>query len=131
MNQNIDESLTSKYWENIENGRLTRPVCNSCGKNFFSPQVLCPNCFSVDWSYSESIGIGKIYSHTTVYRPMGTGFPTPLILVDIELDEGWRMYSRLINCKPDQVVIGLDVEVIFEKFKERTLPFFQLRNEKI
>ena len=62
---------------------------------------------------------------------MGTGFPTPLILVDIELDEGWRMYSRLINCKPDQVVIGLDVEVIFEKFKERTLPFFQLRNEKI
>ena len=129
MSHNILESLTSEYWENIENKKLTRPVCNSCGENFFTPQVLCPNCLSDDWSYSESNGIGAIYSYTTVHRPMGEGFPSPFVLVDIELDEGWRMYSRLINCNPEEIAIGLEVEVIFEKFMDRTLPFFQARNE--
>ena len=65
----------------------------------------------------------------TVHRPMGEGFPSPFVLADIELDEGWRMYSRLINCNPEEIAIGLEVEVIFEKFMDRTLPFFQARNE--
>ena len=39
------------------------------------------------------------------------------------------MYSRLINCNPEEIAIGLEVEVIFEKFMDRTLPFFQARNE--
>lgn len=127
MTRKMYRNLTSEYWENIESEQLTRPVCNSCGENFFSPQVLCPNCLSDDWSYSESSGIGKIYSYTTVYRPMQEGFSSPFVLVDIELDEGWRMYSRLINCSPEEVVIGLEVEVIFEKLMNRTLPFFQVR----
>jgi uncharacterized OB-fold protein len=58
---------------------------------------------------------------------MQEGFSSPFVLVDIELDEGWRMYSRLINCSPEEVVIGLEVEVIFEKLMNRTLPFFQVR----
>lgn len=53
--------------------------------------------------------------------------PSPFVLVDIELDEGWRIYSRLINCSPEEVVTGLEVEVIFEKLMDRKLPFFQLR----
>lgn len=126
MTHKAYRNLTSEYWENIENEKLTRPVCNSCGENFFSPQVLCPNCLSDDWSYSESSGIGRIYSYTTVYRPMQQG-PSPFVLVDIELDEGWRIYSRLINCSPEEVVTGLEVEVIFEKLMDRKLPFFQLR----
>ena len=57
----------------------------------------------------------------------GEGEDAELQSFDIELDEGWRIYSRLINCSPEEVVTGLEVEVIFEKLMDRKLPFFQLR----
>jgi len=58
---------------------------------------------------------------------MGDGFPNPYIVADIELEEGWRMYSRLLNYEINEISIGSKVEVIFEKHNEKTLPFFQPR----
>ncbi len=127
MSKNNTDTLTREFWENIERKTLVRPVCNACGNNFFSPQVVCPNCLSPDWIYEESDGNGKIYSYTVIHRPMGDGFPNPYIVADIELEEGWRMYSRLLNYEINEISIGSKVEVIFEKHNEKTLPFFQPR----
>jgi len=130
VRNNKTDTLTNEFWENIERNNLVRPVCNACGNNFFSPQVVCPKCLSPDWIYETSNGNGKIYSYTVIHRPMGVGFPTPFIVVDIDLEEGWRMYSRLLNCKINEVSIGLEVEVVFKKHEERTMPFFQPRGIK-
>ncbi|MBB33410.1 MAG: hypothetical protein CL455_07125 [Acidimicrobiaceae bacterium] len=130
MSENNADTLTSEFWENIERKKLVRPVCNLCGNNFFSPQVVCPDCQSSDWIYEESNGNGKIYSYTVIHRPMGDGFPNPYIVVDVDLEEGWKMYSQLLNCEIDEISVGLEVEVIFEKHAERTMPFFQPRRAK-
>ncbi len=130
MSEKNADTLTSEFWENIESKTLVRPVCNACGNNFFSPQVVCPNCLSPDWIYEESAGNGKIYSYTVIHRPMGDAFPTPYIVVDIDLEEGWGMYSRLLNCEINEISIGLEVEVIFEKHNGKTMPFFQPRKVK-
>ena len=61
---------------------------------------------------------------------MGDGFPNPYIVVDVDLEEGWKMYSQLLNCEIDEISVGLEVEVIFEKHAERTMPFFQPRRAK-
>ena len=82
MSENNADTLTSEFWENIERKKLVRPVCNLCGNNFFSPQVVCPDCQSSDWIYEESNGNGKIYRYTGIHRPMGDGFPNPYIGVD-------------------------------------------------
>ena len=54
--------------------------------------------------------------------------PLPYVLAMIELQEGPRMLSNLINVKPDPSVIRCDmpVEVVFSKINDNvTLPFFQ------
>ena len=61
---------------------------------------------------------------------MGDAFPTPYIVVDIDLEEGWGMYSRLLNCEINEISIGLEVEVVFEKHNGKTMPFFQPRKVK-
>ncbi len=59
--------------------------------------------------------------------PPETDFPNPYIIIDVEMEEGWRMYSRLIDCDPLSVQIDQSVKVVFREFQGRVLPFFQLR----
>ena len=121
--------LTTEFWEEIKNGKLVRPVCQDCDISFFSPQTLCPQCQSDNWKFRESSGKGSIYSFTIVHRPPDNAYPSPYIIIDVELEEGWRMYSRLIDCSPSEVKIGQAVRVSFKIFKEKMLPFFKVVEE--
>jgi uncharacterized OB-fold protein len=113
--------------------REFRPVCNTCGHNFFTPSLVCPECLSQDWSYRESHGRGVVYSHTTVFRGPDDSWPVPYVLAIIDVDEGWTMLSRLIVDPPDESVpgslIGVPVRVTFvpeDRAPHRMLPVFVL-----
>ena len=121
--------LTSEFWEQTNSKKLVRPVCDNCGNNFFSPQLLCPYCHQENWRYQESSGEGTIYSYTVIHRPPDDTFQSPLIVADIELDEGWRMFSWIIECSPKEVDISLKVNVCFKEFSGRTLPVFTLKKD--
>jgi uncharacterized OB-fold protein len=124
-------ALTREFWEASARGRLVRPVCNTCGHNFFTPSLACPECLSQDWTYQESEGRGVVYSHTTVFRGPDDSWPVPYVLAIIDVNEGWTMLSRLIVDPPDESVpgslIGLPVKVAFvleDRPPHRLLPVF-------
>tara|TARA_B110000014_G_C19879923_1_gene455444 strand:+ start:57 stop:452 length:396 start_codon:yes stop_codon:yes gene_type:complete len=129
MTELSTSQLTSEFWDRAKSKKLVRPVCDNCGNNFFSPQLICPDCHQESWSYQESSGEGEIYSYTVIHRPPDTTFPSPLIVADIELDEGWRMFSWIIESDPTEVDIGRKVNVCFEEFSGRTLPVFTLKKD--
>jgi uncharacterized OB-fold protein len=108
-----DRELTGPYWAAIDRHELFRPVCGPCGRSHFAPQLLCPRCWSSDWSYQRSTGRGSIYSHTTIHRPPDPRFAAPYVVADIEMAEGWRLFSWITNCDPSDVSIGMDVAVAF------------------
>lgn len=124
-------TLTRPFWEACALGRLVRPVCARCQKNFFTPSFACPRCHSVDWSYETSTGIGCIYSHTTIFRGPDPSWTVPYVLAIVDMDEGWSMLSRLVVAPPDDSVagslIGLPVKVAFvpeDRPPFRTLPVY-------
>ena len=123
--------LTTEFWNQVSRGKLVRPVCKSCKASFFSPQILCPWCQSSNWDFQESSGKGSIYSYTVVHRPPDDEHPSPYIIIDVELEESWRMYSRLIECNPSEVQIGQAVRVSFQEFKGRILPFFKVAEDQL
>lgn len=108
-----DRELTGPYWASIDRRQLTRPVCAKCGRSHFAPQLLCPWCQSGDWSYEPSSGRGSVYSYSTIHRAPDPHFTTPYVVVDIEMNEGWRLFSWLTNCEPSDVSIGMNVAVMF------------------
>lgn len=123
--------LTGAFWKAAAAGRLVRPVCNACGHSFFTPRWSCPACHSEDWSYQESSGRGRVYSHTVVHRGPDTSWDVPYILAIIDLDEGWTMLSRLVGMDPvtldPRAVAGTAVRVQFEPEQRpphRVLPVF-------
>ena len=118
-----------EYWEGCRRHELLVQSCNSCGKPQFYPRALCSHCFSTDLGWIQATGRGTVYSFTTVYRAPSPAFTSevPYVIALIDLDEGVRMMSRLVDCDPEAVKVGGSVEVTFrDESPEISLPMFKL-----
>lgn len=121
---------TRPYWDGLKQGKLLLPKCAACRHVFFYPRVVCPRCHSRDLGWIESRGRGTLHSFAIAQQAFNPAFKVapPYVLAMIELEEGPRMLSNLINVKPDPTAIACDmeVEVVFQKVADDvTLPLFQ------
>ena len=119
------------FWEAAKAHRLMYQRCRLCGTQVFYPRDICPGaqCFGVgtlDWV--ESSGRGAVYSFTISYQPAHPGFreDVPYVLAIIELEEGWRMNSNIVDIDLSEIEIGMAVEVCWDDVTaEFTLPKFR------
>jgi len=113
------------FWEGCALGQLRYRRCGVCGHTDSPPLPLCGACQSKDLETCVSSGRGEIYSLSTVWRPQNPAFETPYIVAIVELEEGWRMASNLIECPPERAAIGMKVEVRFKSERDGiALPMF-------
>ncbi len=114
------------FWEAAKKRELVVQECVDCGKKNYPPTPHCPSCLSLNLKWVRVSGKGKIYSYSIVYEYPPPGFKTPYIIALIDLEEGVRMLSNIVDCKPEDVKIGMEVEVVFEDITENfTLPKFR------
>jgi uncharacterized OB-fold protein len=74
---------------------------------------MCPQCGSLDVETVELSGRGTIYSYALLHHPQHPAFDYPVIAVLVDLDEGIRIVSNLIEVDPAGVRIDMRVEVAF------------------
>jgi uncharacterized OB-fold protein len=102
------------FWQGCREHRLLLPTCRACGKAHLPPGPVCPFCFGgIDWQPAS--GHGRISTWTKVHKAWFPAFAdeTPYNVVQIELDEGPRLTSRLVNADDKPIAIGQRVEVTF------------------
>jgi uncharacterized OB-fold protein len=88
-----------------EPGRLTYQYCQACSAAVFYPRVLCPGCGGTSLEWRVSNGRGTVYSTTTTYQRGEAPYNVALI----DLEEGFRMMSRVEGIAPEEVRIGMAV----------------------
>ena len=120
---------TAKFWEAAKQGVLLIERCRDCGKHYFYPRPLCPQCLSRDVEWVEVSGRGVLHTFVINYRP-ARNFPAkgPYILGIVELAEGPRMMTNIVGVDPDPKKLRCDmpVEVVFEPITDEiTLPKFR------
>lgn len=116
------------YWEAARRHELLLQQCGACNKFRFYPRSICPACFSDEFEWRRTAGRGTVYSFTVIHRPPFPAFrdKVPYVLAIIELTEGVRMMTNIVECEPNMVEIGMPVEVTFEDVTEEvTLPQFK------
>ena len=116
------------FWVACKERKLLVQKCEDCQKYIFYPKLFCPFCLSERLHWVESSGKGKIYSFTVVYSYQPTEFEddVPYVIAVIELEEGVRMMSNIVECKPDDIRCDMEVEVIFEQVTDDvTFPRFR------
>jgi uncharacterized OB-fold protein len=59
-----------------------------------------------------------------VYRPVSPDFEVPYIIGVVDLDEGWTMMTNIIDCAPDEIRVGMRVQVKYLDIEGGALPVF-------
>lgn len=93
------------YRRYLEDGELGFQRCGRCSSAVFYPRVLCPICGGTSLSWETSSGRGRVYATTAVHH--GNREPHNVVLVD--LDEGFRMMSRVEGVPAGEVEVGMKV----------------------
>lgn len=122
---------TAEFWQATTQGRFLLRHCNSCDQFMWYPRPICPFCHSTDTSWVDGSGRGHVYSFTVVRRASGAwGDVTPYVLAYVELDEGPRVMTNIVDADLDQLRIGDPVEVVFfDTGEDSALPRFRPRNQ--
>ena len=118
------------YWEKSKAHELWLRHCRSCDQAYFYPRDICPHCFSRDTDWVQSKGLGTLHTFSIVHRGPTAAFRerTPYVAAIVELQEGPRMPTNLVEVAPDPAAIkvGMAVEVVFEDLNENvSLPKFR------
>ena len=107
-------------WRHIsQRYNLIGSKCLQCGEVFFPMRVICPKCRRKgkleDIKFS---GNGKIQSYSVIHTPTDEFKNiSPYAVAIIELEEGAKITSQIVDCNTDDIEIGQDVELVFRKIR--------------
>ncbi len=123
----VDE-LHKPFWEAARRHELVLQRCRKCGAYRYPAGLICHECASIDLEWTRVSGRGTVYTWTVFHRAYHPAFATevPYAVVAVELAEGPRMLTNLINCPLSDIKIGMLVEVVFETMNDEiSLPKFR------
>ena len=121
---------SAPYWDAARRGELRMQRCTDCAHTRFPPSVLCPRCLAEGHEWVRLSGRGTVFSWIIVHQSQHPAFnaATPYNVAIVELDEGPRLHTTLVDCRNDQIRIGMPVEVVFDRVTDDvTLPRFRPR----
>ena len=122
------DGTSGEFYQYCKNHELRFQRCMKCGKWRHVPRDMCAECGSWDWEWAKSSGRGKLFTWTVVTLPMHPAFKeeVPYAVCLIDMEEGPRVVSRIVDVAPQDLRMGLPVEVIFDAVTpEVTLPRFR------
>ena len=118
---------TKHFWDGTREGELRLQKCGDCAKVYFPPRPFCPGCSSRNVGVIASSGRATLYSYVIHHRKVA-GFTPPYAIAVVELAEGPRMMTNIIDCPqtPEALQLDMRVEVVFKQLSDEIhLPQFR------
>jgi uncharacterized OB-fold protein len=118
----------AEFYAFCKNHELRFQRCSDCGRWRHIPRDMCAKCGSFKWEWAQSSGKGKLFSWTTATQPMMPQFAesVPYSPVVVEVQEGVRLVTWLTGIKPEELELGMPLQVAFDDVtSEVTLPKFK------
>ena len=128
----IPDPVTRPFWDSLKAHAIQLQRCDACGRFIYYPRPVCPGCLLDNLVWSSVSGRGVVHAFTIPHRHPSPAFGSgvPYVVALIELEEGVRMMSNLIDVDPtpQAVKVGLPVEIVYDDVTEEiTLPKFRPR----
>lgn len=109
------DAFTRVYWDAAAEGRLLVRRCGECGRAHHYPREFCPYCWSEDVAWEAASGMATLYTWSVVHSndlpPFGER--TPYVAAVVDLDEGPRMMTEVVEGAGDRLWAGMGLEVVF------------------
>jgi uncharacterized OB-fold protein len=119
------------FWKAGEAGSLRVQRC-ACGRYQHPPMPRCLACGGGDVSPVDVSGVGRVATFTINHQPWRRELPVPYVFAAVELAEQEQLYllTNIVDCDPEDVAIGMPVEVFFVQHEDVWLPLFRPRGDK-
>lgn len=120
---------SKEFWNGCNEKKLLFQTCSSCGESRLPPSFLCPNCLSTQYKWIESAGKGRIYSFAVYHRPFHNLLEdkVPYVVATIDLDEGVRVLSNIVETDLQSIECNQEVEVCFIEIRDGVfIPMFHV-----
>jgi uncharacterized OB-fold protein len=110
------EPEAAPYWESLREHRMRIQRCDDCSQLYFPPSTHCPACLSDRVAWTEVSGRGRVWATATMYRAYLPAYEgdVPYDVSIIELEEGAKVWSNVVECDPDDVRVGMAVTVRYD-----------------
>lgn len=108
----------------LEKRKTRSPVllggrCPDCGCYFFPRRAICPGCGRVGLETVDLSRRGKIWTYTIAHQvPPGAVVKAPYVVAQVELPEAVLVGSLVTDCAPEDVQVGMEVEIAPVKVQE-------------
>lgn len=118
------------FWDAARERKLIVQQCHTCMTRYHPPRPMCPSCHSLDLGPLTCSGQGTIHSWTALHYPQSPSFNYPVLAVLVDLAEGVRILSGLLDADAADLRIGRAVRVDFLDVQDgAVLPVFRLEPE--
>ncbi|MCL8209260.1 MAG: OB-fold domain-containing protein [Actinomycetia bacterium] len=108
------DAVSRPFWEGLRARTIRLPHCEACGHRWFPPAATCPRCLSDRIAWRPASGRGTVWSFTVFHKAYLPGFEIPYNVAVVELDEGVRLFTNLVEVPLDAIRVGMPVEAVFE-----------------
>jgi uncharacterized protein len=118
---------TQPFWDGCGRGELVIQRCIDCGKPYFYPRPVCPECGSTNVEWFTASGRATLYSYVINHRPArGFEAEAPYAIAVVQLAEGPRMMTNItgIPNTPEDLVLDMELQVEFEQRGDISVPVF-------
>jgi hypothetical protein len=116
-------AISAPFWKGLREGELRLQRCQQCERHVFYPRSVCPHCLSDRLGWTRASGRGRVYSYTIVRRAMNPAFAAevPYVFAIVELDEGPRVTTNIVNCRSDEVRVDMPVKAAYDSITPETV----------
>ncbi len=120
------DDRTRPFWTGGAEGKLRFLRCGACGWWQHPPGPVCALCLSDDLAADAVSGRATVHTYTVNHQPWYPGLDPPYVIAIVELPEqvGLRLTTNIVRCEPDEVHIGMEVQVTFADYDDVWLPLF-------
>ena len=112
--------LNRPFWDALRNRMLLLPKCNACGLVWYPPSPFCPDCWSKDFTWKRLSGKGQVNSWVVFHQAYFSSLKDdiPYNVAEVELDEGPRLLTNLVDVSNDKIEAGMIVEIVYDDVTE-------------
>jgi len=123
----IDEE-SKPFWDAAKQHQFVLHHCKNCG-TYYYPASYCRKCATLaHMEWAPASGKGTLYTYIIMHQVYQPGFKgeVPYNVSIVELEEGPFILTNIINCKNEDLKIGMPVQVVFDDATEEvSLPKFK------
>jgi len=107
---------SAPFWEGLRRHEIRLQRCRACARWIFYPRASCPGCLSPELAWHAVSGSGRLHTFTLARLPTAPFFAdeVPQRLAIVELDEGVRIPTTLVDVDEGEIAIGMRVVPVFE-----------------